>query len=258
MVRRKQHNPHVGDEMRNRRLEAVALLVLPLLVPGCAAKTSTGAPVPVVEASGVNGDSSARPPVAGPATQQMSADRPIGAADLLEITVFEVPELSRTVRVSESGEISVPLLGATAAAGKTPRQLEASLRAQLQRSYMHDPQVTVEVKELGTPPIYVIGEVNQPGAFVATGRSTLTVLRAVAMAEGTKPTAAGKLYVIRTGPGGDRVQLQVSMKDVVRGKSPDLALQANDVVYVPKSTERSLALGAIDVLVRTVTFRTVF
>jgi polysaccharide export outer membrane protein len=217
-----------------------------------------GEPIAVAAAHGVNGEGSARPTGTGAGIQQASADRPIGAADLLEITVFEVPELSRTVRVSESGEISLPLLGATAAAGKTPRQLEASLRSQLQRSYMHDPQVTVEVKELGTPPIYVIGEVNQPGAFVATGRSTLTVLRAVAMAEGTKPTAAGKLYVIRTGPNGDRVQMQVSMKDIVRGRTPDVALQANDVVYVPKSTERSLALGAIDVLVRTVTFRTVF
>ena len=91
-----------------------------------------------------------------------------------------------------------------------------------------------------------------------SGLGGLTVLRALAMVEGTKSTAAGRLYVIRAGPGGERAQMQISIKDIVRGKTPDLALQANDVVYVPKSTERSLALGAVDVLLRTVTFRTVF
>ena len=242
--------------MRNTRLQLTTLLLL--LLPGCAAKTSAGEPVPSGTANAANGGSITLPAVAGTATQQAPADRPIAESDLLEITVFEVPELSRVVRVSEAGEISLPLIGVTAAAGKTPRQLEASLRGQLQRTYMHDPQVTVEVKELGTPPIYVIGEVNKPGALVATGRSTLTVLRALAMAEGTKSTAAGKLYVIRPGPGGERSQMQISIKDLVRGKTADLALQANDVVYVPKSTERSLALGAVDVLLRTVTFRTVF
>src|SRR5689334_15902521 len=59
----------------------------------------------------------------------------IGPEDLLEISVFEVPELSRSVRVSASGEISLPLMGTTRAAGLTPAELENSLTDILRKSY---------------------------------------------------------------------------------------------------------------------------
>lgn len=244
--------------MVTRRLQLTAGMLL--LLSACARNTSVGEPVPGLEADGSNGGSIA---LAGLPTstahQALPADRPIGASDLLEITVFEVPELSRTVRVSEGGDISLPLVGALRAAGKTTRALEASLRDHLQRSYMHDPQVNVEVKELGTPPVYVVGEVNQPGAFHPSGRSALTVLRAVALARGTTPAAAaGRVVVLRPTVTGDRLHLRVDLNDIARGKTADLALEANDVVYVPKNTERSIAIGAVEALIRTVTFRAVF
>jgi polysaccharide export outer membrane protein len=240
--------------MRKIQLGLTACLLI--MLPGCASRGSVGAPIPELEA-GANG--SGLPALPGSTTQAAAPDRPIVPADLLEITVFEVPELSKAVRVSDAGDISLPLVGVTRAAGKTTRELEASLREQLQRSYMRDPHVTVEVKELGTPPIYVLGEVNQPGAFVPTGRSSLTVLRAVTMARGTRPTAApGRVVVIRSVATGERLRMEVNMNDIVRGKQADLALQANDVVYVPKNTERSIALGAVEALIRTVTFRAVF
>jgi polysaccharide export outer membrane protein len=231
-----------------------------LLLPSCAPHAPARGPVP--HTSGAGEDSSpALPPELNGTTRRAGsqADRPIAADDVLEITVFEVAELSRTVRVSEGGDIALPLVGVMRAAGLTTRELESQLRAQLQRSYMHDPHVTIEVKEIGTPAIYVVGEVNQAGAFVPSGRGGLTVLRAVAMARGWKPTAApSRAVVIRTVPTGDRLQIQVNMNDIVRGKMDDLVLQGNDVLYIPKSTEKSVALGAIDTLLRMVTFRAAF
>jgi polysaccharide biosynthesis/export protein len=184
--------------------------------------------------------------------------RVIVPQDLLEVTVFGSEELSRAVRVTDVGEISLPLIGAITAAGHTPRALEASLVARL-RVYVRDPHVTVEVKEAAAQPVYVLGEVNQPGAFTSAGQQPMTILRAISVARGTKPTASPRrMVVIRTTASGERVQMPVNLNDVVRGKAPDMTLLPNDVIYIPKNNERAIALGVIDTMVRLVTFRAVF
>jgi polysaccharide biosynthesis/export protein len=214
---------------------------------------SPGAPTPMVVASAVGSAASDVAQGTG------GAGRPIVARDLLEVTVFEAPELSRVVRVADDGVISVPLLGSIRAAGRTPRELEVALQDTLRRTYMRDPRVLVEVKEAAPQPIYVVGEVNQPGAFVPSGSERLTVLRAVAVARGPKPSAApGRAVVLRPRDVGEPLQIPVNLNAVVKGTAPDLTLLPNDVVYVPKHTERAVALGVVDALVRLVTFRAVF
>jgi polysaccharide biosynthesis/export protein len=198
------------------------------------------------------------PILSGP-SRLLALGRGILPQDLLQVTVFEAEELSGAFRVSESGEISVPLLGAVNASGRTPRELEQVLATQLRAKYMHDPHVTIEVKEEAPRPIYVLGEVTQPGAFPTAGQDGMTLLRAVAIARGLTPRASRKhATVVRTLANGDRLQLSVNLEDVLKGRAADLALQANDVVYIPKNTERAVAIGVIDALLRVVTFRTVF
>ena len=188
-----------------------------------------------------------------------SAGRSIVRRDLIDVTVFEAPELSRVVRVSDDGMIALPLLGPFQAAGRTPRELEVALQDTLRRTYMRDPRVLVDVKELAVQPIYVVGEVNQPGALVQSGQDRLTVLRAVAVARGAKPDAAqGRAVVLRPRLQGGPLQIPVNLNDIARGKAPDLVLLPNDVLYVPKNTERAVALGVVDALIRVVTFRAVF
>jgi len=191
-------------------------------------------------------------------TASTGQGRMIIPQDLLQVTVFDAPELTRTVRVSEGGDVSLPLVGLVRAAGGTPRDLERTLAARL-RTFLHEPHVAVEVAEHATQPVYVLGEVNQPGAFVPGSEDGLTILRAVSLARGFKPTAANRrTVVIRTAPTGERMQIPVDLSDVLRGRMPDIALQPNDVVYVPKNTERAVALGVVDALLRAVTFRAVF
>ena len=74
-----------------------------------------------------------------------AADHPVGAEDLLEISVFEIPELNRTVRVSERGTISLPLLGEMEVRGLTAMQVEDKLRDALTQKYLQDPQVCAGV-----------------------------------------------------------------------------------------------------------------
>lgn len=197
--------------------------------------------------------------------EQLTADasvahaRRIAPLDLLQVTVFEVADLTRAVRVSADGDISLPLVGLVRAAGATPRELEKALAEKL-RTYMHEPHVAVVVTESATQPVYVLGEVNEPGAFTpGLSDSGMTLLRAVSLAGGFSRSAANsRTVVIRTGPSGERVQIPVNLDHVLRGAAADFPLVPNDVVYVPKNTERAVALGVVDALLRVVTFRTVF
>jgi polysaccharide biosynthesis/export protein len=205
------------------------------------------------------------PPVIGAADghvaigmHPLSPARLIVPRDLIEVTVFEAPALSRAMRVSDDGMITLPLLGPLQAARRTPRELEIAIQDTLRRTYMRDPRVVVEVKEEATQPIYVVGEVNQPGALLASGSDPLTVLRALAVARGPKPSAAqGRAMVLRPRPQTDPLQIRVNLNDIARGKADDVVLLPNDVLYVPKNSERAVALGVIDALVRVVTFRTI-
>ena len=109
-------------------------------------------------------------------------DYRIGAEDLIDISVFEVPELSRTARVSASGEVSLPLIGLVKAAGLSPIQLERVLSELLRRSYVKDPQVTVFLKEFRSDPVSVVGAVKMPGLYYIRTRKSL--LEVLAMAQG--------------------------------------------------------------------------
>jgi len=109
-------------------------------------------------------------------------DYRIGPEDLVEISVFEVPELSRTVRVSASGDISLPLLGTMKVDGFTPLQLEQAVMASLRQSYVKDPQVSVFLREYRSDPVSVVGAVKAPGLYQIQTQKTLIEL--LAMAQG--------------------------------------------------------------------------
>ena len=109
-------------------------------------------------------------------------DYHIGAEDLVDISVFEVPELSRTVRVSAAGEISLPLIGAFKVAGLSPLELERQLTSRLKETYLKDPQVIVFLREFHSDPVSVVGAVKLPGLYhIQTGKSLVEIL---AMAQG--------------------------------------------------------------------------
>jgi polysaccharide export outer membrane protein len=121
----------------------------------------------------------------------------IGPGDLLEISVFEAPEMNRTVRVSANGEISLQLLGPVKAAGLAPHELESLLRDQLRRTYMKDPHVGVFIRELQSHAVSVVGAVNKPGVFQIPG--TRTVIELLSMAGGLADDAGDAVLIMRGG-----------------------------------------------------------
>ncbi len=138
----------------------------------------------------------------------------IGPEDVLDINVFEAPEMNRDVRVSASGEISLPLLGAVAAAGFTPRELETALEALLHQKYMKDPHVGVFVRDMQSHPVSVMGAVRKPGIFQIRGNKTL--LEILSLAEGLTEDAGEDVIILR-GAG------QKNAPEVFSAKASDLA-----------------------------------
>ncbi len=133
-----------------------------------------------------------RQPLASAAS---SEEYRIGPDDLLEISVFEAPELNRSPRVSAGGEISLPLLGPVPSAGLTPRELESVLEELLRRTFMRDPHVSVFVREMQSHPVSVFGAVKRPGVFQIRGAKTL--VEVLSMAEGLAEDAGDTVLVIR-------------------------------------------------------------
>jgi polysaccharide biosynthesis/export protein len=132
--------------------------------------------------------------LAGVAMELQTRESRIGPDDLLNISVFEAPEMNCTVRVSASGQISLQLLGAVHAAGLTPMDLESVLQDLLRRTYMKAPHVGVFVQELQSHSVSVVGAVKMPGVFQIRG--TKTVIEVLSMAEGLADDAGDTLLIM--------------------------------------------------------------
>ncbi len=109
-----------------------------------------------------------------------SAAYKIGPLDVLDVTVFKVPDLAKTVQVAEDGSINYPLIGEVTAAGKTAHELEHDLTKKLGAKYLRDPQVTVMIKEYNSQRVTVSGSVKSSGVYAIKGSTSL--MQVIAMA----------------------------------------------------------------------------
>jgi polysaccharide biosynthesis/export protein len=154
----------------------------------------------------------------------------LNPGDVLRISVWREEGLERELLVQPDGTVSFPLAGQVAATGRTVGELEADLAAKLER-YIPGPVVTVELIDARGNIVYVIGEVNSPGAF-QIARPT-TVMQALSQAGGLTPFAGrGRIRVVRNADGSETV-VPFDYGDVADGDAPDLELRAGDVVVVP-------------------------
>jgi polysaccharide biosynthesis/export protein len=156
----------------------------------------------------------------------------IGPQDVLDISVWKEPEVSRVVPVRPDGKISLPLLNDVQAAGLTPAALASQITESLKK-YVTSPQVTVIVTTINSQRVYISGEVVRPGAFPML--PGMTVMQALTSAGGFTPFAKMKsIYVLRE-EGGKRAKYPFNYKQVVNGKNTDqdIQLKAGDTIVVP-------------------------
>jgi len=168
---------------------------------------------------------------------QGASDYRIGAQDLLEISVFGIEDLSKTVRVNSNGQISLPLVGGVMAGGKTIPELEKAIAAKLSEGYLQNPQVSVFVKEFTSQRITLEGAVKKPGIYPITGKTSL--LQAIAMAEGLDPLADLGGVVLFRQVNGQRMAAAFDMRQVRSGKSIDPQVYGDDIIVVEQSGSKT-------------------
>lgn len=181
------------------------------------------------------------------ATIGSNAEYRIGPMDTLEVSVFQAPDLNRTVQVDATGMINLPLLGGVPAAGRTTAQLQSEVAAKLGEKYLQSPEVSVAVKEFASQRVTVDGAVGAPGVYPIRGRTTL--LQAVALAKGADPRLANEKQVVvfRT-VNGQRMAARFDLAAIRAGEAEDPEVFGNDVIVVDRSGTRSLLRDVIGAL----------
>lgn len=175
-------------------------------------------------------------PVAAGASTAGAASREdylLGPEDLLEINVFELPELKTATRVLSDGTVSLPLVGVVKAAGLTKTGFESHLKQLLEERFLLDPQVTISVTEYRSRQVSVIGAVTTPGTYQMLGPRT--VLQVISEAGGLTAEAGADIFIIRKTESGRAERLHLDLDDLVIKGNPELnlALTPGDVINVP-------------------------
>jgi polysaccharide export outer membrane protein len=188
--------------------------------------------------SGGSGDlaQAAAPFVA--ATTPGSSGYRIGPSDVLDVTVFKAPELSRTVQVGSNGLVNLPLIGDVQASGKTPAALERDLAGKYNAGYIKSPQITVFVKEYNSSRVTVDGAVKKPGVYPTKGHDTL--MSAISLAEGLdRETASTEIVVFSVNEDGTRSAARYDLSTIRGGGARDPVIKAGDVIVVEDSATKA-------------------
>jgi polysaccharide export outer membrane protein len=265
---------------------------------------------------------------------------PIGAGDLVEMSVFDTPELSGKLRVSNTGDVILPLVGSCHLQGLKAGEAQALVRQKfIDGGFLKDPQVTLFISEYSSGNVSIVGEVHKPGIYPAFGAHRLleylslaegftplagtaivithsghpdqpqavkitagaapqpednpeilpgdtifvertgvifvvgdvahpggfpmdhnghvSILQAIALAQGINPTAAkGSAKLIRTTLQG-RQEIPIDLQKILRSKETDLAMQDNDILFVPNSATKT-ALAALETVLPAAAAATIY
>ncbi|MBK9169830.1 MAG: SLBB domain-containing protein [Bryobacterales bacterium] len=164
----------------------------------------------------------------------------IGPNDLISVAVYEAPEFSRTVRVGADGFIRLPMVrNRIQAEERLPAELEVAVAAALQEEELIlDPFVTVAILEYQSRPISVAGAVRKPVTFQAA--ETMTLLEALARAEGLGPDAGSEILISRpvkkgAAPGEPHYIQRIPVKGLIDEADPELnvLLHGGEEIRVP-------------------------
>ena len=174
----------------------------------------------------------------------------LGPEDVIKIEVFDLPELTKTVRVANDGQISLPLIGRVQAAGLTAEQLRQELADKWGENYLQDPQVTVFVSEFKAKPVSVIGAVEKPGLYPLTGRRTLIEMLSMAGGfgkRGTSPAGRTVLITRKSGfkdlqpvegmhvRGPDQIEVDLNRLLYTRDEALNIEIRPRDIISVSKA-----------------------
>ena len=213
-------------------MQRFALLPMLLLVSACGGSQQVASNLPrgaaaynVIPSAGAN-----------PAA---SADYRIGPFDSIDISVFGESDLSvKGQQVEATGMLTLPLVGAIPAAGKTASELGHEVERVFAQKYLRNPQVTVTVDKSVTQKVTVQGEVSAPGVYEIKGPTTL--LETLSLAKGEQRSAKLDQVVVFRTIKGQRMGAVFDVKSIRAGLANDPQILGNDVVVVGYSEARRM------------------
>ena len=219
---------HPVSFWRNQVVSATLVSLAMLVSPAAAAASAPDLAVATIDGSAV-------------------ADYRIGALDKLNITVFQVKELTvENLQVDASGQILLPLIGLLEAKGKTTSELSSEIADKLKEHYLQSPQVSVMVADTASQKVTVEGAVNDAGVFEMKGRTSL--LEAVARAKGVSKAAnSHRVSIIRSVDGVPHAAT-FDLSAITAGKARNPEVIANDVVIVDTARSKSIWHGMVEMM----------
>ncbi len=157
----------------------------------------------------------------------------LGSGDVVEVRVFQEPDLSGTYRVSPEGTVDFPLCGKVLLNGMTSSQAADALIHCLEHGYLKKPQVSVLIREYNSKKVFVFGEVQKPGTFPYEEK--MSIIQAVTLAGGfTKLAAKNSINVTRLLDGQEK-KIRVPVEDIAAGREKNFMIAPGDIVFVPES-----------------------
>jgi polysaccharide biosynthesis/export protein len=154
----------------------------------------------------------------------------IQPGDVLQVRVFNQPDMSARVRVRDDGKVSVPFLNDVTAVGLTPNALASQLQTRL-KEYINAPVVTISLEEARPFSVSVIGEVNKAGVYALPPGAG--VLQALAAAGGlTQYASKDRIFVVRETPTRARIRFEFDQLTQAQGKAASFHLRLGDIVVV--------------------------
>ncbi|MCJ2189200.1 polysaccharide biosynthesis/export family protein [Novosphingobium beihaiensis] len=216
----------------NQKLILSSVSIAALLCSACSAPTLVGRPGLAVYEN---------KPLPEPVREDLVIPpRPyvLGPSDNLDVDVFGIPELSKSVTVDLTGKIALPLVGELKVSGLTTSELTAVLVTKLRQAHVLDPKVTVNIANAASQIFTVDGSVASPGIFPLSGRMSL--MRAIAKAQGTTEYARENYVVVFRTVQGQRYAALYDLRAIRQGLLDDPEIFSNDIIYVGDSQARRL------------------
>ena len=165
-----------------------------------------------------------------------AADYRLGSGDLVNISVFDHPELLLNTRVDEQGQINFPLVGAVPVAGETAATAQKRIALALEQGgFIKNPQVNLVVEKYRSQQVSVLGQVKNPGKYALEAPSTVTDL--MAEAGGITLSGADNIMLIRRQHNGQPQQIDIDTRALYHDKqfAQDLSVHDGDVIFVPRA-----------------------
>ncbi|WP_297813141.1 SLBB domain-containing protein [uncultured Methylophaga sp.] len=159
-----------------------------------------------------------------------AADNPLGAGDMLRITVYDNPDLTTETRVTSDDNINFPLIGVVNISGKSVPQVEKLIATQLEsQGFLRKPQVNIVVTEFLSQQVSILGNVTAPKRIPLHSDMSLTDV--LAMAGGITQLGSDTVSIISS-KGDQPGKEKLSLSDILNGQQADVTVSPGDIIYV--------------------------